>query len=158
MKNTMNKVQQGFTLIELMIVVAIIGILAAIAIPAYQDYIARAQMGEAIELAAGMKTPLEERFGSTGSVDMASGTAGTVTNGIRTVGKYVSDIRQPDITQAHFLVEMKSSGVSNQITSGILEMTYNTSGTAVGTWNCGTNNTGSATILTGSQFLPSSCN
>ncbi len=56
----MKKTQQGFTLIELMIVVAIIGILAAIAIPAYQDYTQRAQVGEAFTLVSGAKTAISE--------------------------------------------------------------------------------------------------
>ena len=55
MKNQMQKVQQGFTLIELMIVVAIIGILAAIAIPAYQDYTVRAKISEAVIAASSVK-------------------------------------------------------------------------------------------------------
>lgn len=60
MKHQMQKAQQGFTLIELMIVVAIIGILAAIAIPAYQDYTLRAKMTEAVGFAAAAKTSVSE--------------------------------------------------------------------------------------------------
>ena len=62
----MRKVQQGFTLIELMIVVAIIGILAAIAIPAYQDYTARSQMSEAMSLASGARTAVSEYYQTAG--------------------------------------------------------------------------------------------
>ena len=64
----MKKVQQGFTLIELMIVVAIIGILAAVALPAYQDYTKRAKMTEAIKFMAAAKTGVSEAYGTIGDL------------------------------------------------------------------------------------------
>jgi type IV pilus assembly protein PilA len=63
----MKKLQQGFTLIELMIVVAIIGILAAIAIPAYQDYTQRAQIGEAFTIVSNAKTAIAEYYQTNGA-------------------------------------------------------------------------------------------
>lgn len=68
----MKKVQQGFTLIELMIVVAIIGILAAIAIPAYQDYTTRAKVTEAVNAMAPAKTSVSEFFISQGSMPLVA--------------------------------------------------------------------------------------
>ena len=72
----MKKVQQGFTLIELMIVVAIIGILAAIAIPAYQDYTIRSKMTEALTLASSAKTSVSEYYISQGSMPATEDAAG----------------------------------------------------------------------------------
>ena len=64
----LNRVQKGFTLIELMIVIAIIGILAAIAIPAYQDYTVRSQVTEGLNLAGDLKAAVAEDFANTGLV------------------------------------------------------------------------------------------
>ena len=91
MKNT----QGGFTLIELMIVVAIIGILAAIAIPAYQDYVTRAQVTEGLSLADGWKTAVAEYYAQSGAFPTCSslnGGAGCIAMGGATTGKYVRSL------------------------------------------------------------------
>jgi type IV pilus assembly protein PilA len=72
------KVQKGFTLIELMIVIAIIGILAAIAIPAYQNYTIRSQVTEGLSLADGWKTSISEYYAQNGSFPTTSTTAAAV--------------------------------------------------------------------------------
>ena len=76
----MKKVQQGFTLIELMIVVAIIGILAAVAIPAYQDYTKRAHVTEGLSLASAAKTSVTEFYNSKGRLPAGNVSAGLATN------------------------------------------------------------------------------
>ena len=86
----MKKTQQGFTLIELMIVVAIIGILAAIAIPAYQDYTVRAKVSEIIGLAAAAKTSASEYYIAQGSMAGDAGKAGINTAAAQS--QYVSGI------------------------------------------------------------------
>lgn len=86
----MKAVQKGFTLIELMIVVAIIGILAAIAIPAYQNYVIRAQVSEGASLIGGLEAAIAENFANTGSFASKNVTVGIATAHNTIQGQYVS--------------------------------------------------------------------
>ena len=88
----MKNLQKGFTLIELMIVVAIIAILAAIAIPAYQNYLVRSQVSEASVLSDGMKTPVTEFYANKGTWPTATVSIGLPTTASSLGGKYVSGI------------------------------------------------------------------
>ena len=141
----MKKVQQGFTLIELMIVVAIIGILAAVAIPAYQDYTKRANVTEGLSLASGSKTALTEYYNSNGKFNVLPASVGIAT---------AASIKGNAVTSVDIA------------TLGLIKVTYNTKVVTGGTlvlsattgaggvqWKCKAPS--GSTIK--AQWLPSSC-
>ncbi|ENW6120134.1 prepilin-type N-terminal cleavage/methylation domain-containing protein [Neisseria gonorrhoeae] len=107
----MNTLQKGFTLIELMIVIAIVGILAAVALPAYQDYTARAQVSEAILLAEGQKSAVTEYYLNHGIWPKDNTSAG-VASSSSIKGKYV---KQVEVNNGVVTAEMKSDGVNKEI-------------------------------------------
>ncbi|MBH6120704.1 pilin [Neisseria meningitidis] len=107
----MNTLQKGFTLIELMIVIAIVGILAAVALPAYQDYTARAQVSEAILLAEGQKSAVTEYYLNHGEWPSNNTSAGVATS-TDIKGKYVEKV---EVAKGVITAEMKSSGVNKEI-------------------------------------------
>ncbi|EPH7405286.1 pilin, partial [Neisseria gonorrhoeae] len=108
----MNTLQKGFTLIELMIVIAIVGILAAVALPAYQDYTARAQVSEAILLAEGQKSAVTEYYLNHGKWPENNGDAGVASPPSDIKGKYV---KQVEVKNGVVTAEMASTGVNKEI-------------------------------------------
>ncbi|ENX1237849.1 prepilin-type N-terminal cleavage/methylation domain-containing protein [Neisseria gonorrhoeae] len=107
----MNTLQKGFTLIELMIVIAIVGILAAVALPAYQDYTARAQVSEAILLAEGQKSAVTEYYLNHGEWPENNTSAG-VASPSDIKGKYVQKV---EVAKGVVTAQMNPSGVNNEI-------------------------------------------
>ncbi|EMT5387792.1 pilin [Neisseria gonorrhoeae] len=107
----MNTLQKGFTLIELMIVIAIVGILAAVALPAYQDYTARAQVSEAILLAEGQKSAVTEYYLNHGIWPEDNDKAG-VASASDIKGKYVKEVK---VEKGVVTAQMASTGVNKEI-------------------------------------------
>lgn len=147
--------QKGFTLIELMIVIAIIGILAAIAIPAYQNYIARAQVTEAMTLASGLKGTVAEVYSQDGSCPSNikdSKTANGIAAPTDIAGKYVQSVTTAGTGSATggciITAKMASSGVSTDITNKELILTMT---------NAGGSNTWACTTDMDQKYVPKSC-
>jgi type IV pilus assembly protein PilA len=159
----MKSLQKGFTLIELMIVVAIIGILAAIAIPAYQDYTVRAQVTEGLNLAADLKAGVAEYYANTGSwpdTNVQVGLSATKS------GKYVSTVTIDNGTiNINYGVQANSTALAAGTTDVLsLRPTVSPNGDVI--WNCGkhavegsdpTDAAGDDATTVGNKYLPQTC-
>ncbi len=137
------KKQSGFTLIELMIVVAIVGILAAVAIPAYQDYIKRSKVSELLGALAACKTSVAETFASNGNVMASIDTAASGCN--TTATQYMSTL---SVTSG--AISVTATNIGTGVDNGTLTLTPNVTGDIIDQWNCSANSIGN-------QYLPSSC-
>jgi type IV pilus assembly protein PilA len=144
----MTKLQKGFTLIELMIVVAIIGILAAIAIPAYQDYTIRAQVTEGMNLAAAAKAAVAETFLNRGTAPANRTVAGMSANATDTVGKYVTEVEV-----ANGIITITYGNEANQaINQATLRLVPYISNDNSVSWRCGGAGAPTNTTMTGTTF------
>ena len=157
----MKAVQKGFTLIELMIVVAIIGILAAVALPAYQDYTARAKMSEVILAASACRTSITETIQSAPGGLPGAGQWGCETSQLNAnaSSQYVDEIRSSSAGEVWVSVRNINSVVN---TMAIILQPSNTAalgnqpgaGDAVAAWGCGPDPANASDI---NKFLPGSC-
>jgi len=156
----MKRMQQGFTLIELMIVVAIIGILAAVALPAYQDYTKRAKMSEVILAASACRTTITEVYQSGSQTTVAANAWGCESTS--PTSKYVKSIA----TDANGRVTVTATNIdSTNIDDKIVTLipadgtgaalTY-TPGIAINRWICGSTTLSPATTVP-AKYLPGSC-
>ena len=165
----MNKAQKGFTLIELMIVIAIIGILAAIAIPQYQDYVIRSKVTEGLNLAAAAKTAVAETFQANGSMPAGSGSQ-NASYGLPTdtsiAGTYVQkiDVNGGTIQGTGGVITITYGPAESHLSGKVLTLVPYTSAGGIA-WECGygkisvngtpVNPSGNTTVL--SKYLPANC-
>ncbi|MES2279815.1 MAG: pilin [Pseudomonadota bacterium] len=143
-------IQKGFTLIELMIVVAIIGILAAVALPAYQDYTTRAKVSEVVLAASGARTAIAEYVAASGAFPGSSTAASIATQS----SKYVSGIDYASSGASNGVVTVTAQG-DNSITGMTVQLVGSlaTGANGVVTWVCGPGTTSGMPT----KYLPASC-
>jgi type IV pilus assembly protein PilA len=147
----MKTIQKGFTLIELMIVVAIIAILAAIAIPAYQNYLIRAQVSEAPSLMGAAETAVAEYYSNTGAFPPSNLSAGIPTD-TSISGSYVSQVDVSKTGQVY--ATFNGPKVNSAIAGDVLTLSPIAASGSV-QWTCGSV-TGTKTTVP-LQYLPTTC-
>jgi type IV pilus assembly protein PilA len=130
------KQQKGFTLIELMIVIAIIGILAAIAIPAYQDYTIRSKVSEGLNLAGAAKLAVAETYDSNGGFPVGNNQSYGLPLAASIAGNYVASVGIPTGGNGVITITYKGSGVGAGADSATIVMTPNTSSPGAMGWDC----------------------
>jgi len=145
----MKNIQKGFTLIELMIVVAIIAILAAIAIPAYQNYLIRAQVSEGSVLADGAKTAMAEFYSNLGHFPLNNASAGLAT-AASVSGKYTTGV---DVSTHVGVIQATYGNQANTTISGKVFALSSIPSNGSVAWSC--SNTTYTTVQL--QYLPTSC-
>ena len=145
----MKRIQQGFTLIELMIVVAIIGILAAVALPAYQDYMIRAKVSEGVLAASSARTAVSETFSQKGTMALSQASMGVQTQSSR----YVASVAYTgtSATVGDVTVTLSAdTGLGAAASKTIILRGTGTAASGTIAWSCGR-----GTI--DAKYLPSSC-
>ena len=156
---TRKTIQHGFTLIELMIVVAIIGILAAIAIPAYQDYTIRSEVAEGAEMADGSKSAIVTFWNNLGRFPSTPASAGMY-SASSIVGKYVSSVSAVNGVITATFSSQNGFLANNRINGMVLSFSaYGSSSQGTVTWNCTANanlSSGQKTNLP-DKWLPQVC-